>query len=115
MAICLFGVLCSVNQTLYQSDQSPPSPRATFYYGEPEIEEYETVQRGTSYYNFQDSSASPCPHIFQYKQENGEWFGEVQLNNLDIYKNVRLRVEITIQRSFNGVSRTLLRREYISR
>ena len=85
MEICLFGVLCSVNQTLYQSNQSSHSP---------------------SYRNFLIPTASPCPHIFQYKQKNGDWIGEVQLNNLDISKNVTMRVEITIQRYLHGVSRT---------
>lgn len=109
MAICLFGVLCSVNQSLYQSNQSPHGIITSFY-GETEIvnsqtsEVNEFAQHNPPSYNFQVPSESPCPYIFQYKHDAGSWKGEVKLNNLNIYKEIRLRVEITIQRQFNDVS-----------
>ena len=49
-------------------------------------------------------SESPCPSIFRYILDKGEWHGEVNLENVDLQNDVNLRLEITLYDKLVDVS-----------
>lgn len=95
-AICLFGALCAVNQSVLQSNSG--------------LHSLDPISRKTrdidSTYssNVQSSSESPCPSVFRYIQDLDEWHGEVTLENADLQKYINLRLEITVDTDIAYVS-----------
>lgn len=86
-AICLFGALCAVNQSVLQSNIG--------------LDTFDPISRETRDIN---PSESPCSFIFQYIQDSDEWYGEVTFENVDLQKFINMRLEITDDISFRGVS-----------
>ena len=84
-AICLFGALCAVNQSVLLSNGG--------------LDLFDPI---SSYVN--SESESPCPSIFQYIYDSDEWYGEVTFVNVDLQKDINLRLELIVEKNLVGVS-----------
>ena len=84
-AICLFGALCAVNQSVLHSKGG--------------LDLFDPINS-----HINSSIESPCPSIFWYKQDSNEWYGEVNLENVDLHDDINLRLELIVDISFHSVS-----------
>ena len=100
-AICLFGALCSVSQDLFISNRYPVGVSDGL-----DLIVQNSFQQHSSETRIpiNSPSQSPCPSVFRYIQDNGEWKGEVTLENVDSRRDTNLRVEITINHILHDVS-----------
>lgn len=84
-AICLFGALCAVNQSVLQSKSG--------------LDSFDPIKRET-----RDVSLSPCPSLFRYEQDLDEWHGEMSIENVDLQKNINLILKMTVDTNDFSVS-----------
>ena len=91
-AICLFGALCAVNQSVVLSNS--------------DLDLFDPIisENDSTYNHVISPNESPCPSIFRYILETGEWHGEVTLENVDLQNDVNLRLEISIHKNLLSVS-----------
>ena len=105
-ALCLFGALCSVNQGLFTSNRQPVVLSTGFDVLAPNSnEQYSSGSKYPS--NDGSPNQSPCPSVFRYIQDSGEWKGEVTLANIDSQRDTNLRVELTTSTFLPDVSMNL--------
>lgn len=91
-ALCLFGALCSVNQGLFTSNRQPTGLDLL-------------GQSSDQQYSYDGNpNQSPCPYVFRYIQDSGEWKGEVTLQNIDSQRDTNMRVELTSNTVLPNVS-----------
>ena len=91
-AICLFGALCAVNQSVLHSNGGLDSFDPTI------------SKINSTFSHVNRESESPCPSKFQYKKDSGEWHGEVTLENVDLQKDINFRLELIVEKNLVGVS-----------
>ena len=84
-SICLFGALCAVNQSLVLSNSG--------------LDLFDPISSDVN-----SSNESPCPSLFRYILDKGEWHGVVTLENVDLQNDVNLRLEISIHKNLLSVS-----------
>lgn len=107
-AICIFGALCSVNNGLFVSSRYPLGPAVSSgldLIAQNSNQQYSSDSKNpTNTHVERPNHQSPCPSVFRYIQESGEWKGEVTLENIDSQRDTNLRVEITINKILSDVS-----------